>query len=655
MISWLKVRLERGNERGLRFLRFLGSAWRALPTSIRLPLERLGRRLQLNRRLTPALVAVAAYPLFDRIGPWWSLVVIFPPLMLWAHAVVGRALSLRQQTLGFLVYFSVLFVVPIPLAIRFPTLFNDLGNGTGLAFRAGLLGLLLASVALALAIVLGDPERARSPLAVAGTGASVLVATFASVFLGVLPGWSIADAPARAANLGGWSGVFLDLGIASGLGMVVFLALRPWQPARVVGLVSARLVPSAEVIAWLLPAVFAYAALFQTIEKADAYRYTGRAFAHGLLPLAAPSSLTQTELADQYRPLFLLHRKERWRIASVFGYLASASLRPTAPFATAAGIHKLTLKNLPLSCARPARENGRRIPLCFALTANCVDVQPKCDYGHHGSWPTQVLPRGVVYARVMTRGLPTGDGSPNAFRLPLPFADLYALIQYWVFFRNDRWHADTLLGRLAQRHEADWEMVMVGLSASHPLFAAYSAHCAGTWRNWQDVATWRSPSGAARPVVWVARGSHAMYPDPTPRDPDFTSCKNPSTRTKTTIQALVYAANVRETLPDTFSVQDPTAQVINAHIQPFSFPGRWSLNDHIELANGFRSFELPPPSRRLRSSGEKPSGPETPSCKKLWADPLALIFCNQHWGDQSRCQPGLKAREASRWHGHVCI
>jgi hypothetical protein len=228
------------------------------------------------------------------------------------------------------------------------------------------------------------------------------------------------------------------------------------------------------------------------------------------------------------------------------------------------------------------------------------------------------------------------------------------LIQYWIFFRDDRWQTKTLLGRFNQRHEADWEMVLVGLSESRPLFVAFSAHCAGTWRNWGDVATWRS-DGSVRPVVWVAKGSHAMYPDPTPREPDFTSCKGSSTRAKTAISALVYAANVREALPDTLSVQDPTAQLIDARTQPFSFPGRWSLDDEIKLVNGFRSVELPPPQRENQSGAVGMAGPETPSCKHLWADPLAVIFCAAHWGDQSRCQPGLQSRQRWKWQGNVCI
>ena len=38
------------------------------------------------------------------------------------------------------------------------------------------------------------------------------------------------------------------------------------------------------------------------------------------------------------------------------------------------------------------------------------------------------------------------------------------LIQYWYFYRYDEWSTPVLGGRLLQRHEGDWEAVMVGLS-----------------------------------------------------------------------------------------------------------------------------------------------------------------------------------------------
>lgn len=75
------------------------------------------------------------------------------------------------------------------------------------------------------------------------------------------------------------------------------------------------------------------------------------------------------------------------------------------------------------------------------------------------------------------------------------------VLQYWLFYYyNDWWN----------QHEADWEVAMVFLDdQERPVTVACSSHLAGAWRSWEAT----EPVGADKrhPMVYVARGSHALY------------------------------------------------------------------------------------------------------------------------------------------------
>src|SRR4051812_4539540 len=83
-------------------------------------------------------------------------------------------------------------------------------------------------------------------------------------------------------------------------------------------------------------------------------------------------------------------------------------------------------------------------------------------------------------------------------------------LQYWFFyFYNDY----NLIGAFlhAGRHEGDWEMIQVRLRDELPDLAVYCQHAGATKRDWRQVD--RIP-GTERPIVYVARGSHASYFEP---------------------------------------------------------------------------------------------------------------------------------------------
>jgi VPS62-like protein len=83
-------------------------------------------------------------------------------------------------------------------------------------------------------------------------------------------------------------------------------------------------------------------------------------------------------------------------------------------------------------------------------------------------------------------------------------------LQYWFFyFYNDY----NLIGAFlhAGLHEGDWEMIQLRLRDETPGLAVFCQHAGATKRDWREVD--RIP-GSERPIVYVARGSHASYFEP---------------------------------------------------------------------------------------------------------------------------------------------
>ena len=73
-------------------------------------------------------------------------------------------------------------------------------------------------------------------------------------------------------------------------------------------------------------------------------------------------------------------------------------------------------------------------------------------------------------------------------------------LQYWfLYMYNDA----------PNRHEGDWEMIQIKLDASEePVEAAHAGDQAGLCRAWADVER-----DGDRPLVYIARGSHASFYD----------------------------------------------------------------------------------------------------------------------------------------------
>ncbi|HWC27945.1 MAG TPA: Vps62-related protein [Solirubrobacteraceae bacterium] len=79
-------------------------------------------------------------------------------------------------------------------------------------------------------------------------------------------------------------------------------------------------------------------------------------------------------------------------------------------------------------------------------------------------------------------------------------------LQYWFWY----FYNDYQLALGFGTHEGDWESVQLrmGIDGDAPDVAVYAQHRHGEKRSWDDV---EKLPGGERPVVYVARGSHAAY------------------------------------------------------------------------------------------------------------------------------------------------
>jgi hypothetical protein len=83
-------------------------------------------------------------------------------------------------------------------------------------------------------------------------------------------------------------------------------------------------------------------------------------------------------------------------------------------------------------------------------------------------------------------------------------------LQYWFFFFYNDYN---LIGHFikAGLHEGDWEMVQIRLRDGAPDLAVYAQHTGAQARDWRQVDL---APGTQRPMVYMARGSHASYFEP---------------------------------------------------------------------------------------------------------------------------------------------
>jgi hypothetical protein len=81
-------------------------------------------------------------------------------------------------------------------------------------------------------------------------------------------------------------------------------------------------------------------------------------------------------------------------------------------------------------------------------------------------------------------------------------------LQYWFFYFYNDYNLALGIGL----HEGDWEMIQLRIHDGVPDLAVYAQHRQAEKRPWAQVG--KVPGDPNRPMVYVARGSHASYFEP---------------------------------------------------------------------------------------------------------------------------------------------
>lgn len=198
------------------------------------------------------------------------------------------------------------------------------------------------------------------------------------------------------------------------------------------------------------------------------------------------------ELLKTYEPVLVFHPNEQLRPTKVQSFVADSELER---FVGA------SQQQLPLDAywtvvdpdPEPG-ELGSLAPGVYRLDqVGCHAYAPLADAACYAAAWAEGSGGDAVYGRVV-------------------HTDTRIVLQYWLFYYdNPLLLPPTPFGTFWQSHEGDWELVNVILDASgKPQQAAYSQHCSGQRRVWDDVEV----RDGTHPVAYVALGSHANYFEP---------------------------------------------------------------------------------------------------------------------------------------------
>ena len=328
-------------------------------------------------------------------------------------------------------------------------------------------------------------------------------------------------------------------------------------------------------------------------------------------PPAGLASMDDEALGRAYAPVLLFSNASRWSPVSVDDYLSRAS-------------GSLTVRDWEKQPVDPEElpalsDCPTIVPVpCYTITTSCTDGDAACAQAIDPPADGERREDGMVYVRVIRRGEPRPDRSPNAFDAVGPYAgQVQTIVQYWYFYAFDDWISPVIAGQLRQYHEADWEAVTIGFSATEPLFVGFSQHCGGEWYPWEDVRVTEN----TRTVVAVAEGSQANYRFPNPSQaPDWTGCANLPARTTTLVS---YASNIRDRTSADWSWSAPATgfSFVDARKFPMNVVARWAPYSRTELQTLHKTHPL----------GGDAAGPATPSVQALWREPMRTIFRGTTW------------------------
>lgn len=384
-------------------------------------------------------------------------------------------------------------------------------------------------------------------------------------------------------------------------------------------------------LASLTIAVTAICGLIETAQPGETLSVESSQLAKDAPDPTSPARFqSDANLERAYAPVLALTAEERWSPVSADGYARRATLSgPTVePLANPHSVRE----KLDRACPRLADSPCYRLSIrCPLGRAGCGRADPHPDRNSE-----RLYREGAVYVRVVRKSVEEEEERrreaeklrPSDRWPPRPFVDegpyrksLSTLLQYWYFYPYDEWEANVFAGQLVQRHEGDWEAVTIGLSDTGPLFAAYSAHCAGTWRVWKKVELSDKFPEPTHPLVAVAEGSHANYPSAGQKHvPDSAYCQG---LPKGTTTLLGYASDIRDRTEYGWQWYPGDDGWLTADIAepPMSFPGYWGANESTTLYGFFKENPI-----------AKGHGPETPTLQALWREPVTKIFCSNYTG-----------------------
>jgi hypothetical protein len=198
---------------------------------------------------------------------------------------------------------------------------------------------------------------------------------------------------------------------------------------------------------------------------------------------------TPRQLLHRYQPVTVLDPLEQFAPTAVNGFVNDSVLEiQTSPGVWSVAQANPTLATLPTQPAQSCIDAGLGGD-CYRLNQGaCSPADGTAGVACYNNAQQAGDPRSAVYARVVRKPHKT-------------------VLEYWYFYYDDFYSYDYPPDDLFwQAHEGDWEVVSVVLDrgTQQPLYAAYSQHCTGERRAWDDVE--RSGS---HPVDHVAIGSHA--------------------------------------------------------------------------------------------------------------------------------------------------
>jgi hypothetical protein len=521
----------------------------------------------------------------------------------------------------------------IPVALQ--------GPGGGLVLRRKRVGLpLLIIVGALVVVVYGTVSYAINTDATSrllfGVAATLLAIATVLRILGFARTWPRAATAAAALGLfwtlgasvgllpgdGGTTGWAIAFGVCLGVTAIVEVLTSIFVPQRsrvAIALetpVVARWIADQLAVAGLalagLSAILLLAAVITATRAGGAQEH--RDGLRAGLPPTPPAQQSDPQLAATYAPVLLFTADQRLMPTTVDAYLGNATLTDwdgrTRRVQTPA--------DLPDSCPHPISTP------CFKLAQDCAQQPDPVACADALPDPK------AVYVRVARRsqwagctpGKTCADGSPNPFTTTGDYApDTSIIVQYWFFYPYNDWEADTAVGQLKEIHAADWEAVTVGLSDTRPLWAAYSAHCAGTYADWDDVRVAPSDPARLRPLVAVAIGSQANYRvAEEQRVPNFAECSGVK---RDQLKLVSYAANIRDTTGDaqTWTPAAGDLRLVDATTPPMNFAGTWAPNASMRLDSLHKSLSL----------GKPGAGPASPPLQKLWRTPMKEVFGGGAW------------------------